>query len=165
MYINLLQLDTEHRNCFEGYYHAVSYGGIDLNDYELVFEGEVDCDDPEAAFRLFNLCPPDGYRGRSMSVSDVLCVDNGEGWDYYYCDRVDFMKFRPAKPADWTGRETEKRPSGIPHQSASPEGKPNEEILRCAQDDTGKTDCHGAEILRCAQDDNENRTGEDRKKI
>lgn len=42
--------------------------------YDKVFEGEVDCESLEDVFRMFNTRHPDGYCGRSLSVSDVVEV-------------------------------------------------------------------------------------------
>ena len=50
--------------------------------YDKVFEGEVECGTLEEVYQMFNLDHPDGYRGRSLSVSDVIeemCIrDRGE---------------------------------------------------------------------------------------
>ena len=40
--------------------------------YDKVFEGEVECGTLEEVYQMFNLDHPDGYRGRSLSVSDVV---------------------------------------------------------------------------------------------
>lgn len=40
--------------------------------YEIVFEGDVDAENAEKVFEIFNIALPSGYRGRSMSISDVL---------------------------------------------------------------------------------------------
>lgn len=42
--------------------------------YDKVFEGEVECGTLEEVYQMFNLDHPDGYRGRSLSVSDVVEV-------------------------------------------------------------------------------------------
>lgn len=58
---------------------------VDLKNYDLVYEGEVNTDLPNALeelFRLFNIEHPEDYQGRSMSVSDIVQVGN----DYYYCN-------------------------------------------------------------------------------
>lgn len=81
--------DAEH--CFQGtvpaeYYLMVFNGSIDcpvslsanpkVRDYEIL----------EYAFSVFNLQHPDGYCGRSMSVGDVVCIDDR----YYLCAVVGF---------------------------------------------------------------------------
>ena len=42
--------------------------------YDKVFEGEVECGTLEEVYQMFNIGQPDGYRGRSLSVSDVVEV-------------------------------------------------------------------------------------------
>jgi len=39
-----------------------------------VYEGEINCSDLEEVYRMFNLNHPEGYHGRSLSVSDVVEV-------------------------------------------------------------------------------------------
>ena len=46
----------------------------DCSIYDKVFEGEVDCGNLEEVFEMFNLEHPEGYKGRSLSVSDVVEV-------------------------------------------------------------------------------------------
>lgn len=64
--------DSEHR-AFMG---LDRQGGtpIDSSIYDSVFAGEVECADLEAVFSMFNIDHPDGYQGRSLSVSDVVEV-------------------------------------------------------------------------------------------
>ena len=45
---------------------------IDSSLYDKVFEGEVNCFTLEKLYEIFNLEHPAGYKGRSMSVSDVV---------------------------------------------------------------------------------------------
>ena len=66
--------DTE-RKAFEGIENLERlFGGsaIDSSIYDKVFEGEVDCDSLEGIYQKFNLDHPESYRGRSLSVSDVV---------------------------------------------------------------------------------------------
>lgn len=53
-------------------------------DYNEVFTGEIDDDaDLDDIFRMFNICrKPENYKGRSLSVSDVVMIDG----KYFYCD-------------------------------------------------------------------------------
>ena len=60
--------------------------GIDLNDYEVVYEGDLDCPEMpnalEELFEIFNTKRPKDFEGRSMSISDVVEIDGKN----YYCD-------------------------------------------------------------------------------
>jgi hypothetical protein len=93
MKYKLLQVkDVE--NCsyvFSGFKFA-QQKGFSLNDYEVVYEGEVEDEDVEnmleKLFTLFNIFHPEDFEGRSMSVSDVVKL----GEDYYYTDIYSFKK-------------------------------------------------------------------------
>lgn len=79
---------------------------IDSSIYDCVFDGEVGCEGLEDVYKTFNLEHPEGYRGRSLSVSDVVEIIEAEDVesDFYFCDSVGFKKveFEPerAKPLE-----------------------------------------------------------------
>ena len=60
--------------------------------YEIVWEGEVDESETvdgtlEDIFRRFNIgAKPEDYKGHSLSVSDIVRLDD----KYYYCDSYSF---------------------------------------------------------------------------
>ena len=90
MKLKLYQVDLcrdDRRIAFMGLQYVEEHGGIRSDDYALVFDGEVEAEDFEKVFYIFNLAHPEGYIGRSMSVSDVVVVD-GEG--AFYCDTFGF---------------------------------------------------------------------------
>ena len=63
------------RVAFSGLDQFQQYQGspnIDSRIYDRVFEGEVDCNSLEDVYRKFNIEHPAGYKGRSLSVSDVV---------------------------------------------------------------------------------------------
>ena len=47
---------------------------VDSAAYDKVFDGEVDCSTLDGIYELFNLEHPDGFKGHSLSVSDVIEV-------------------------------------------------------------------------------------------
>ena len=58
---------------------------IDSSLYDKVFEGEVNCFTLEKLYEIFNLEHPEGYKGRSMSVSDVVeIIDGNTGKSYFH---------------------------------------------------------------------------------
>ena len=64
---------------------------IDSSIYDCVFDGEIDGSTLEDAFATFNFDHPDGYKGRSMSVSDVLVTKLEDGkLSAYFCDSIGF---------------------------------------------------------------------------
>lgn len=68
------------------------FPGIDSEIYDRVFSGDVDCGSLEDVFRKFNVDHPEGYRGRSLSVSDIVEVidDNGKS-TFHFCDTIGFQ--------------------------------------------------------------------------
>ena len=68
--------------------------------YDKVFEGAVEADTLEGVYQMFNCDCPDGFRGRSLSVSDVVEIVDGENAGFYFCDSIGFQRveFEPG----WT---------------------------------------------------------------
>ena len=67
---------------------------IDLNDYEVVYEGELDCPEMpnalEELFEIFNVRRPEDFKGRGMTISDVVEIDGKN----YYCDFVGWEELK-----------------------------------------------------------------------
>ena len=106
MEIKIYQIDMErdkNRVAFERLEHLEKYQGsaeVDAALYDKVFEGRVDCANLEQVYEMFNLRHPEGYRGRSLSVADVVEVMDGAGKStFYFCDSIGFQEisFEPAK--------------------------------------------------------------------
>lgn len=75
---------------------AREHGGINIQNYEVVAEGECvsvisDLEAAEWVFRKYNYYRPESYTGRSMSVSDIVIFETPWGKrTAYYCDSVGF---------------------------------------------------------------------------
>ena len=67
---------------------------IDLNDYKVVYEGELEYPEMpnalEELFEIFNIRRPEDFKGRSMSVSDIVEVDGKN----YYCDAAGWVELK-----------------------------------------------------------------------
>lgn len=65
---------------------------VDLKNYDVVYEGTLDGDNEEGLleviFYKFNMDFPDNYNGRSMSVSDIVRLND----EYYFCDSIGWKK-------------------------------------------------------------------------
>ena len=70
---------------------------VDSSIYDMVYAGEIEGNNAEDAFAVFNFDHPEDFRGHSMSVSDVLEIE--EEKSFYYCDTIGFKKveFDPEK--------------------------------------------------------------------
>lgn len=106
MRISIYQINHErdiNNLCFVGYDRIEKYQGsqaIDSSIYDKVFEGDVQCNTLEDIYQKFNADLPDGYKARSLSVSDIIEVikDNGETV-YHFVDSWGFknVSFEPEK--------------------------------------------------------------------
>ena len=67
---------------------------IDLKDYEVTYEGELDYpempDALEELFDIFNVRCPNDFKGRTMAVSDIVEVEGKN----YYCDVVGWVELK-----------------------------------------------------------------------
>lgn len=107
MKITIYQVNLDrdkNRIAFMGYESLPKFQGseqIDSGIYDKVYAGEVDCNNLEEVYQMFNINHPDGYKARSLSVSDIVEVmkPDGEKSDFYFCDSVGFRKvdFEPEK--------------------------------------------------------------------
>ena len=76
-----------------------SNGRINESTYELVYEGELKAKNLEDVFFIFNNAHPAGYRGRSLSTSDIVEV---EGAGAFFCDSFGFQKIKfDGKKCKW----------------------------------------------------------------
>ena len=100
MEIKIYQINTDRddRNCafmdLEYLKRALGQNGPDAEIYDLVYTGKVDDRSLEDVFTRFNCDIPEDYRGRSLSVSDVVEVvgDAEVEPGFYFCDRIGFQK-------------------------------------------------------------------------
>ncbi len=78
-------------------------GSTDINSavYDGVFEGEIQCKTLEDVYVMFNRSHPQGYKARSLSVSDVveIVADEKLKPGFYFCDSFGFKEvaFEPDK--------------------------------------------------------------------
>ena len=89
------------RVCFENYESLKEYqhsDEVNASLYDKVYESEMDVDSLDGIFSKFNLYSPPDYKGRSVSVSDVIEITDSDMVQkgFYYVDSVGFKKI------DWT---------------------------------------------------------------
>lgn len=69
---------------------------FDFSIYDEVWSGEEPdgCDDLEGIYEVFNLDHPNDFKGRSLSVSDIVqIIDSDEKSNgYYFCDSIGWKK-------------------------------------------------------------------------
>ena len=81
------ELDAENA-LFMGFDFAEKHGGVDSSTYRCVFDGSLNCSDIEEVYALCNAEHPIGYYGHSLSVSDIVELDN----TCHFCDSSGFKK-------------------------------------------------------------------------
>lgn len=91
MKFEIWQLPISHKNCFCGS-QIFELEPIKVVDYVFVYSGEITSNSLENVFELLNVNHPKDYHARSLSVSDVICVVDGNKRDWYYVDDIGFKK-------------------------------------------------------------------------
>ena len=90
------EVDPEMR--FVGYEQLMArHGGVDADNYAVVFDGDVGSDDPETVYRLLRDSPPEGYKGHALARSDILELYNPKESRCFYIDTF------ALKPVDFDG--------------------------------------------------------------
>ena len=74
-------------------YTIEKYGAINFNEYDTVYTGEIHDGEPNAIleeiYTIFNTNHPAGFRGHSLSKSDLVAL---EGIGTYFCDSFGWKK-------------------------------------------------------------------------
>ena len=93
MTYSIFQLPAEHDLCFMDHRFTQKHGGVKIPDYQTVYTGEINGSDPqmmlERIYAKFNLDHPADYRGRSLSVSDLVALENT---GTYFCDSFGWVQ-------------------------------------------------------------------------
>lgn len=89
--------DVDHAKFRDSKFLMAKYGEIrvDPGIYVSVFSGELPCKTLEAVFVTCNRdIRPIGFRGHSVSVSDVVAVEESDtvAPGFYFCDAFGFKK-------------------------------------------------------------------------
>lgn len=92
--------------------------------YDRVFMGDVDCENLEDVFHLFNTEGHRLHQGHSLSVSDIVEVEKGSYSDFLFCDSIGFqgVHFKPeqAKVQENLIRVLVVEPGRTPYESEIP---------------------------------------------
>lgn len=66
--------------------------------YRVVYDGDLHTDELEEIFYILNCAHPEGYKGRSLSMSDIVELYDETKSSYHYCDTFGFTQV-PFEPA------------------------------------------------------------------
>ncbi len=88
-----LKADSDFELRFRAYDEVVkALGEPSIENYETVYDGELETNDLEAVYAKFNMDHPNGFTGHSLSISDVVELYDKSGSEFYYVDRIGFQK-------------------------------------------------------------------------
>lgn len=87
--------DTAAQKLFMSYYFNQQHGGVNGEDYETVYHGEVVPGDTtletlERIYFILNMNHPADYNHRSLSVSDVIALPGDDG--IWYVDSTGWVR-------------------------------------------------------------------------
>ena len=95
MKYTIYQLPVEHNNCFMNYNFATKHGGVDFPAYVSKYTGQVAGqtagDVLEKLYIMFNVNHPADYKGRSLSVSDLIIL---EDVGIFFCDSFGWKEIK-----------------------------------------------------------------------
>ena len=100
---------------------------VDRKNYELIYTAPLDKKTTlEEIYRTFNADDrPAGFRGHSLSVSDVVVVNRGGKEEAHYCDSIgftpvpEFMRESPIKTAEMSTEQNYNMIDGILNNAPS----------------------------------------------
>lgn len=90
-YIYQIKNDADYLFC--AFEYAVNSGGIQKEDYEKIYEGDMAGGwTLEDLFYIFNADIPEDFKGRSMSISDIVIIEDNGKKKAYYVDLIGFKE-------------------------------------------------------------------------
>ena len=91
-----VNLDRDEKGiAFSGYSRLEKHNiEVQFYVYDLVYSAKMNFDNLEQIFEVFNMARPDDYKGRSLSVSDVVEIVDSDtmGKGLYYVDDIGFTQ-------------------------------------------------------------------------
>lgn len=122
-----------------GFIKTASDNKVPAEIYETVYSGELEIGSPDDVFVIFNTAFPEGYKGRSMSVSDVVEIAySSDNSRFYFCD----------SPCGFPEIEFEKTCAMLPIVNHDFQ---QEETIHCGNFQAAVCDGLGIQILWCSR--------------
>lgn len=86
-----INADIDKKNALFRNYESImkDEGKVDASIYRCVFDGNINATDLEKVFEVLNTEHVVGYNGHSLSVSDIVDIEND---GCYFCDSFGFKK-------------------------------------------------------------------------
>lgn len=68
------------------------FGQPNPDNYQVVYDGQIETNDLDAIYEKFNLNHPPGYKGHSLSMSDIIELYDKDSSEFHYVDRFGFKQ-------------------------------------------------------------------------
>ena len=86
-----LKSDSDLELRFRNYDEVLKVSGEpSKNNYDVVFDGELETNDLESIYTKFNMDHPTDFKGHSLSISDVVELYDENSSEFYYVDQFGF---------------------------------------------------------------------------
>ena len=105
--IHQLKPDVDVMMKFIGYDELLErFGEPNPENYQVVYDGQLETNNLDAIYEKFNLDHPPGYQGHSLSMSDVIELYDQNGSSFHYVDRFGFKEvgFQPPEQEQQHGQ-------------------------------------------------------------
>ena len=77
---------------------ARNHGALTMDDYHVVFDGELQTNDLEQIYDICNNAHPEDYAEHSLSMSDMVELYDEDGSSFHYVDRFGFREIDFKEP-------------------------------------------------------------------
>lgn len=99
-----LKPDVDVMMKFIGYDEMVKqFGEPNPDNYNVVYDGQIETNDLEKIFEKFNIEHPQGFKGYNLSMSDVVELYDQCGSTFHYVDRFGFKQIDFSPPEHFQG--------------------------------------------------------------
>jgi hypothetical protein len=86
-----LKTDSDLELRFRGYDEVLNVSGEpSKNNYDVVFDGELETNNLESIYTKFNIDHPSDFKGHSLSISDVVELYDESSSEFHYVDQFGF---------------------------------------------------------------------------
>ena len=99
-----LKSDSDLELRFRNYDELLKISGEpSKNNYDVVFDGELETNDLESIYTKFNMDHPSDFKGHSLSISDVVELYDENSSEFHYVDQFGFKEIEFADQSNEQG--------------------------------------------------------------
>ena len=139
--IHQLKPEVDARMKFISYDELImrGFGKPNPENYQVVFDGELDTNDLDAIYEKFNMEHPSDYKGHSLTTSDVIEIYDDQESSFHYVNSIGFKDIEFTKPPQeqcHTKKETSRGSEHTANGSESQMESSSEKELMLPDQDT-----------------------------